>query len=103
VTDHQQPPIGADRRQRPKRVGAVEAGGKRGMLLQQPPLILLPRLGSQFGGLASARLRAEQDRLEGRLQARQRDAGGACLLLAARRQAPRGVRARSVRLGLGMP
>jgi len=103
VTHDEQPPIGADVRQRLERIGAVESRSERGVLMQQAALVLPPRLGSQLGGLAGTRLRAEQDRLEGRLQARQRDAGGACLLLAARRQAPCGVRARSVRLGLGMP
>jgi hypothetical protein len=73
------------------------------MLVQERSLILLPRLGGQLGGLAGTRLRAEQDRLEGRLQAHEGDPRGARLLLAACRQAPRGVRARSMRLGLGMP
>ena len=58
-------------------------------------------LGGQLGGLARARLGAEQDRVEARLQSLQRDPGGVRLALTALGQTALGILTRA--MGLGVP
>ena len=81
---------------------SVEAAGQRRMHQQQLALLLAPVLGGQLGGLARARLGAEQDGVEARLQARQRDPGRVRLAFTALGQTALGVRARAVRLGIAV-
>lgn len=88
MADDEQPAVGADLRERIERVGGGEAGCERGVLAQQRALILPPRLGGELGGLPGSRLRAEEDRLEARVQPREGETRGTRLALASRGQAP---------------
>ncbi len=103
MTDEQQAPVGAQPVRRRQCPGAVEARRERLVHMQQLALARLPLRRGKLGRLARARLRAEQDLLEDGAEPCERQPGGPRLHLAARRQTPLGVRARSVRLGLGMP
>jgi len=68
---------------------------------QQVALLWAPVLGGQLGGSARARLRAEQNRVEARLQPFQRNPGGVRLALAALGQTALGILTRA--MGLGVP
>jgi hypothetical protein len=76
VTDEQQTPIGSQAGQLGERLASVEIAGQRRMYGQQVALLLTPVLGGQLGGLARARLGAEQDRIEACVQSLQRDPSG---------------------------
>ena len=80
----------------------VEAARQRRVRGEDRPLGLRPALGGQLGGLARANLGAEQHGVETGLKPGQREAGGPRLAPPPGRQAALGVRAGSVRLGLGM-
>jgi hypothetical protein len=102
VPDEQQPPVGADRGHLVQRLARVKAACQRRVGAQQLALLGAPALGGQLGGLARARLGAEQDSLEAGLHPRERDAHRTRLALSALGQAPLRVRARAVGLGLGV-
>jgi hypothetical protein len=101
VADEQQPPVRRQARQLGERLTRVEVAGERRMHGQQLALLLAPVLGGELCRPARARLRAEQDRVEARLQPLQRDPGGVRLGHAALGQTALGVRACA--MGLGVP
>jgi len=103
VPDQQQAPVRGHDAERTESLGYVEIAGERLVHFKARPLLLTPALGRQLRCLARTHARAEQHRVESRLQPRDGDARGARLLASATRQAPLGVRARAMGLGLGVP
>jgi len=100
VADQQQPRVGAHPRGGLPGLRRVEAARQRPVNAQALGLAAVPPLRSQLGGLRSARLGAEQHRLEVHLQPRQRRSRDSRLALAARRQPALLVGAGAVRLSL---
>jgi len=102
VPDEQHTPVGRHVRERGERVTRVEPASQRRVYDRQPALGGVPLLGGQLRGLLSTRLGAEQHGVEGSIEPRQGDPRRACLGFAPNGQPALGIRARSVRLGLGV-
>jgi len=102
MTDEQQAPVGSEPRQRVAGLARVEAARQRRMGPQALTLLPVPLCRRQLRRLARAHLGAEQHRLEARFQARDGDASGSRLALAARGQPALGIRARTVGLRVGV-
>jgi len=102
VADQQQTAVGRQSRQRIERLACAEPAGQGRMHVQAFALAVVPLLGGQLGRLLSARLGAEQHRIEAGVDPRQGGACGACLSFAPDGQPALCIRARPVRLGLGM-
>ncbi len=96
MADEQQAPVGRQAGQLGERLARIEAAGERRMHGQQLALLRAPVLGGQLCRPARARLGAEQDRVEARLQPLERDPGGVRLAGAALGQTALGVRACAV-------
>jgi len=101
VPDQQQSCIGAQRSRELERLAGVEAGCQR-LVTAQQVAGLAPLRDDDLGRLSRARLRAERDRLDLHVQPSERGAGRSRLGASAVGQTSLGVRARPVRLGLGV-
>jgi hypothetical protein len=102
VADEQQVSIGGKNAQRSERLGGVEAFGQRRVHSDPRAQARAPLLGGQLRGLAGTHLGAEQHGVEIRAEPRQREPCGSGLSLPTRGQTALGVRARAVRLRLGV-
>jgi len=102
MADQEQAPVGRHTLKLGQRLARAESAGQRRMDQQAFALSVLPPLGGQLGGLAGPDLGAEQHGIEACVQPRQRGARGASLRFATCGQPALGIRARPVRLRLGV-
>jgi hypothetical protein len=102
MADEQQPPIGLKGGRLREGFARIEPAGQPTMDPQPVSQLRSPLLGGQLGGLASTRLRAEQNRIEARTQLCEREARRACLAFAALCQTTVGIGTCTVGLGLRM-
>ena len=85
-----------------QRLNCAEPARERRMDPQTLPLGILPALGRQLGGLPGAGLGAEQHGVEAGVEPCQGGARRACLRFAPHGEPALGIRARPVRLSLGV-